>query len=164
MGSEGEETTQETEDDTSLEFDLSLDDVFPEDGEETILFSPDHKTAANFLQEPSSEGETSDTEEVMSWVDEEEEEVTDLNSLTSDSSSIDSEEMISTTSFMSASGRATSKDRFVRVSTDNLNRLMGLAGESLVEATALVPLSESFLNFKKSQLELSPLLEQLQVN
>ncbi|MDJ0578941.1 MAG: hybrid sensor histidine kinase/response regulator [Crocosphaera sp.] len=158
------DTTQETEDDTLSEFDLSLDDVFPEDGEDTILFSPDSKAAAHFLQEPSSEGETSDTEEVISWVDEEEEGVTDLNSLTSDSSPIDSEEMIPTTSLMSASGTANSKDRFVRVSTDNLNRLMGLAGESLVEATALTPLSESFLNLKKSQLELSQLLEQLQVN
>ncbi|MGK7879240.1 MAG: response regulator [Crocosphaera sp.] len=160
------DTTQETEDDddTLSEFDLSLDDIFPEDGEDTILFSPDSKAAANFLQEPSSDSETSDTEEVMSWVDEEEEEVTDLNSLTSDSSLMDSEEMIPTTSLMSASGTANSKDRFVRVSTDNLNRLMGLAGESLVEATALVPLSESFLNLKKSQLELSQLLEQLQVN
>ncbi|MGK7885522.1 MAG: response regulator [Crocosphaera sp.] len=160
------DTTQETEDDddTLSQFDLSLDDIFPEDGEDTILFSPDSKAAANFLQEPSSDSETSDTEEVMSWVDEEEEEVTDLNSLTSDSSLMDSEEMIPTTSLMSASGTANSKDRFVRVSTDNLNRLMGLAGESLVEATALVPLSESFLNLKKSQLELSQLLEQLQVN
>ncbi len=158
------DTTQETEDDTFSEFDLSLDDIFPEDGEDRILFSPDSKAAANFLQEPSSDSETSDTEEVMSWVDEEEEEVTDLNSLTSDSSLMDSEEMIPTTSLMSASGTANSKDRFVRVSTDNLNRLMGLAGESLVEATALVPLSESFLNLKKSQLELSQLLEQLQVN
>ena len=101
---------------------------------------------------------------MISWGDEEEEGITDFNSLTSDSSPMDTEEVKPTNSLMSASGMGNSRDRFVRVSTENLNRLMGLAGESLVEATALVPLSESFLNLKKSQLELSQLLEQLQVN
>jgi two-component system, chemotaxis family, sensor histidine kinase and response regulator WspE len=53
-------------------------------------------------------------------------------------------------------------DRFVRVSADNLSRLMGLAGESLVEATALGPFTDSLVALKKTQLELSKLLEKLQ--
>ncbi|WP_013322839.1 hybrid sensor histidine kinase/response regulator [Gloeothece verrucosa] len=53
------------------------------------------------------------------------------------------------------------KTRFVRVSSDNLNRLMGLAGEALVEAGFLNPFADSLLNLKKKQLELSQLLEKL---
>ncbi|GAB1540839.1 hybrid sensor histidine kinase/response regulator [Scytonema sp. NUACC21] len=50
----------------------------------------------------------------------------------------------------------------VRVSTDNLNRLMGLAGESLVEAKWLEPFADSFLQLKASYTELSDSLEKLQ--
>ncbi len=53
------------------------------------------------------------------------------------------------------------KDRVVKVSADNLNRIMGLAGESLVEANWLEPFSESLLRLKKHQTELSRLLESL---
>jgi len=55
-----------------------------------------------------------------------------------------------------------SKDRVVRVSAENLNRLMGLAGESLVEANWLQPFVDSLLKLKKNQRELSNLLEKLQ--
>ncbi len=164
MALESEEREPEIEDEGFPQFDLSIDDVFPEDGEDTILFSEDSKASPNFLPEASLENDNDDTEQMISWGDEEEEGITDFNSLTSDSSPMDTEEVKPTNSLMSASGMGNSRDRFVRVSTENLNRLMGLAGESLVEATALVPLSESFLNLKKSQLELSQLLEQLQVN
>ncbi|MDJ0730840.1 MAG: hybrid sensor histidine kinase/response regulator [Crocosphaera sp.] len=164
METESEDNHPEIEDDALPKFDLSIDDVFPQDGEESLLFSQDSKASPNLIHEASSESETSETDQVISWVDEEQELIQDFNSLTSDNLSTDQEEVIPATSLMSASGMGTSKDRFVRVSTDNLNRLMGLAGESLVEATALVPLSESFLQLKKSQLELSQLLEQLQVN
>ncbi|MCC5602220.1 hybrid sensor histidine kinase/response regulator [Nostoc favosum] len=58
--------------------------------------------------------------------------------------------------------KAKSADRVVRVSADNLNRIMGLAGESLVEANWLQPFASSLLRLKKTQIELSNLLEKLQ--
>lgn len=53
-------------------------------------------------------------------------------------------------------------ERVVRVSADNLNRLMGLAGESLVEANWLQPFAGSLLKLKHRQTQLSNLLEKLQ--
>ncbi|MEL4898352.1 hybrid sensor histidine kinase/response regulator [Crocosphaera sp. Alani8] len=149
---------QPEEEQPSPEFDLSLDDVFPED-EEEILFDSDSNSPPTFVEEESSE-----TEQIISWMEEEQESIGDFDGLAASDSSMDQENGTSNASLMTASGMMSSKDRFVRVSTDNLNRLMGLAGESLVDATALVPLSESFLSLKKNQLELSQLLEQLQVN
>ena len=55
-----------------------------------------------------------------------------------------------------------SADRAVRVSVENLNRLMGLAGESLVEANWLQPFANSLLKLKARQSELASLLEKLQ--
>ncbi|HAZ42941.1 MAG TPA: hybrid sensor histidine kinase/response regulator [Cyanobacteria bacterium UBA11371] len=60
------------------------------------------------------------------------------------------------------SQNAPSAERVVRVSAENLNRLMGLAGESLVEANWLQPFADSLLKLKNTQTELSKLLEQLQ--
>ncbi|MEH1778827.1 MAG: hybrid sensor histidine kinase/response regulator [Nostoc sp.] len=54
------------------------------------------------------------------------------------------------------------QNRAVRMSTENLNRLMGLAGESLVEANLLEPFANSLLKLKSNQGELSNLLEKLQ--
>lgn len=54
------------------------------------------------------------------------------------------------------------KDRDVRVSAENLNRIMGLAGESLIEANWLQPFADSLMVLKKRQLELSKILENLQ--
>ena len=53
------------------------------------------------------------------------------------------------------------KDRAVRVTAENLNRLMGLAGESLVEARWLRPFSDALLKLKKGQAEVSDLLGKL---
>ncbi|GAC1472520.1 MAG: hypothetical protein NVS2B14_18310 [Chamaesiphon sp.] len=53
-------------------------------------------------------------------------------------------------------------DRVVRVSAENLNRLMGLAGESLVTANRLQPFADSLLQLRSRQVELSNLLEKLQ--
>lgn len=67
-------------------------------------------------------------------------------------------------------GRAASQqsvatsDRVVRVSAENLNRMMGLAGESLIEANWLPPFADSLLLLKSRQKELSNSLEQLQQN
>jgi two-component system, chemotaxis family, sensor histidine kinase and response regulator WspE len=41
--------------------------------------------------------------------------------------------------------------RMIRMSVDNLNRLMGLAGESLVEANWLQPFAQSLLQLKRQQ-------------
>ncbi|WP_375493522.1 response regulator [uncultured Nostoc sp.] len=54
------------------------------------------------------------------------------------------------------------QNRAVRMSTENLNRLMGLAGESLVEANLLEPFANSLLKLRNNQGELSNLLEKLQ--
>jgi len=55
-----------------------------------------------------------------------------------------------------------SADRVVRVSAENLNRLMGLAGESLVEANWLQPFADSLMKLRSKQAELSSLLEKLE--
>lgn len=62
----------------------------------------------------------------------------------------------------SKSAKPNSTDRVVRVSAENLNRLMGLAGESIVEANWLQPFADSLLKLRKQQLELYNLLEKLQ--
>lgn len=53
------------------------------------------------------------------------------------------------------------KDPFLRVSSNNLNRLMGLAGESLVESRWLTPFSESLLLLKRIQNKLALELDTL---
>ncbi|WP_424100467.1 response regulator [Moorena producens] len=58
--------------------------------------------------------------------------------------------------------KSEAKERVVRVSAENLNSLMGLAGESLVEANWLQPFADSLMTLKKHQMELSKILEKLQ--
>ena len=53
-------------------------------------------------------------------------------------------------------------DRVVRVNGENLNRIMGLAGESLVEAKWLQPFADSLLKLRTNQGQLYNLLEKLQ--
>ena len=50
-------------------------------------------------------------------------------------------------------------ERTIRISAENLNRLMGLAGESLVEANWLQPFSQSLLQLKRQQQSAIALLE-----
>ncbi|MFW6264334.1 MAG: response regulator, partial [Cyanobacteriota bacterium] len=52
--------------------------------------------------------------------------------------------------------------RDVRVSRDNLNRLMGLAGESLIEANWILPFADSLHKIRWNQVELSSQIDQLQ--
>jgi two-component system sensor histidine kinase and response regulator WspE len=54
------------------------------------------------------------------------------------------------------------QDRVVRISIDNLNQLMALAGESLVEVNWLQPFADSLSQLKRRQQELSRLLENFQ--
>jgi two-component system sensor histidine kinase and response regulator WspE len=54
------------------------------------------------------------------------------------------------------------QDRVVRVSADNLNRIMGLAGESLIAANWLEPFTGSLVLLKTRQFELAKLLENFQ--
>ncbi|BAU15482.1 CheA signal transduction histidine kinase [Leptolyngbya sp. NIES-3755] len=56
------------------------------------------------------------------------------------------------------------QDRVVRVSAENLNRIMGLAGESLIEANWLQPYADSMMMLKRRLSELSRSLEQLQTS
>lgn len=52
-------------------------------------------------------------------------------------------------------------DRVLRVAATNLNRLLGLAGEALVESRWLSPYAESLLRLKRQQAKLSETLEAL---
>jgi two-component system, chemotaxis family, sensor histidine kinase and response regulator WspE len=54
------------------------------------------------------------------------------------------------------------QDRVVRVSAENLNRIMGLAGESLIEANWLQPHADSMTSLKWRLVDVSRKLEQLQ--
>ena len=53
------------------------------------------------------------------------------------------------------------QDRVLRVTAANLNRLMGLAGESLVTSRWLTPYAESLLRLKRQQWKLSKTVESL---
>lgn len=52
--------------------------------------------------------------------------------------------------------------RMIRMSADNLNRLMGLAGESLVESNWLQPFSATLLQLKKQQQGVLSLLQRFE--
>lgn len=68
----------------------------------------------------------------------------------------------SSTSAISTSEQITTQDRVVRVSAENLNRIMSLAGESLIEANWLQPYADSMMSLKWQLVELSRSLEHLQ--
>jgi two-component system, chemotaxis family, sensor histidine kinase and response regulator WspE len=57
---------------------------------------------------------------------------------------------------------ATIHDRVVRVSADNLNRIMGLAGESLIEANSLPAFADSLMQVRRHQIQLAESLEALE--
>lgn len=52
-------------------------------------------------------------------------------------------------------------DRFLRLTAENLNRLLALAGESLVESRWLRPFSESMQRLKRMQMEVGETMEAL---
>lgn len=58
--------------------------------------------------------------------------------------------------------QTTTQDRVVRISAENLNRIMSLAGESLIEANWLQPYADSMMSLKWQLVELSRSLKQLQ--
>jgi two-component system sensor histidine kinase and response regulator WspE len=58
-------------------------------------------------------------------------------------------------------GRRDNSDRVLRVSAENLNRLLGLAGESLVESRSVKPFADSLLRLKRMQQQLSGSLDGL---
>lgn len=59
------------------------------------------------------------------------------------------------------SERADRSERVLRVSAANLNRLLGLAGESLVEARWLGPFADSLLRLKRQQSKLTKALSEV---
>ena len=67
-----------------------------------------------------------------------------------------------TTNLRENAQKAKAGDRVVRVNAENLNRIMGLAGESLVEAKWLQPFADSLLKLRTHQGQLYNLLEKLQ--
>ncbi len=60
-----------------------------------------------------------------------------------------------------AAGWRDNSDRVLRVSAENLNRLLGLAGESLVESRSIKPFAQSLLRLKRMQQELCKVLDGL---
>lgn len=56
---------------------------------------------------------------------------------------------------------AATSDRVLRVSAENLNRLLGLAGESLVESRWVNPFVASLLRLKRTQIECGQSLDRL---
>ena len=62
---------------------------------------------------------------------------------------------------LAAADRTPPPERVVRLSTENLNRLLGLAGESLVESRWLRPFADSLQRLKRHQTDLSQRLEEL---
>ena len=57
--------------------------------------------------------------------------------------------------------RRDNSDRVLRVSAENLNRLLGLAGESLVESRAVKPFADALLRLKRMQQQLAGTLDAL---
>jgi two-component system sensor histidine kinase and response regulator WspE len=57
-----------------------------------------------------------------------------------------------------------SSERVVRLTAENLNRLLGLAGESLVESRWLRPFGESLQRLKRQQVRLSEQLDALRLS
>jgi two-component system sensor histidine kinase and response regulator WspE len=53
------------------------------------------------------------------------------------------------------------RQRFLRVTPENLNRVLALTGESLVESRRLVPFLESLLRLKRHQNELAQILDRV---
>ena len=53
------------------------------------------------------------------------------------------------------------EESFVRVASESLNRLMGFAGECLVQARSTKPFSNSLLKMKDRQIELISVLEEI---
>jgi two-component system sensor histidine kinase and response regulator WspE len=53
------------------------------------------------------------------------------------------------------------RQRFLRVTPENLNRLLALTGESLVESRRLVPFLESLLRIKRQHNELAQILDRV---
>ncbi|NJM59264.1 MAG: hypothetical protein HC849_02135 [Oscillatoriales cyanobacterium RU_3_3] len=66
------------------------------------------------------------------------------------------------TNLRDSATKSKAADRVVRVNAENLNRIMGLAGESLVEAKWLQPFADSLLKLRNNQGQLYNLLEKLQ--
>ena len=58
--------------------------------------------------------------------------------------------------------RVDEPDRYLRLTAENLNRLLALAGESLVESRWLRPFSESMQRFKRMQMQIQETMEALQ--
>lgn len=54
-----------------------------------------------------------------------------------------------------------SRDRVLRISAEQLNRLMGLAGEAMIESNWLQPYAKSMLRLKRRQVELVRLIDKL---
>lgn len=71
---------------------------------------------------------------------------------------------VETSSKQSIQNNSDTRERVLRVSAERLNRLMGLAGESLVESRWIRGYADSLLTFKKRQADLMTSLDALQAS
>jgi two-component system sensor histidine kinase and response regulator WspE len=70
-------------------------------------------------------------------------------------------EAITTTPSKNSNNGEQKHQRFLRVTPENLNRLLALTGESLVESRRLVPFSKSLLRLKREHYELAQILDRI---
>jgi two-component system, chemotaxis family, sensor histidine kinase and response regulator WspE len=76
-------------------------------------------------------------------------------------SSVEEEAAITTIISKDVSEATRKRQRFLRVTPENVNRLLALTGESLVESRRLLPFSKSLLRLKRQQNELAQVLDRV---
>lgn len=112
-----------------------------------------------------------EVEKMYHWLEDRQSRISELqHNITVENDSSESALMVgeSTSLKASPSGSLVSNtyqnvERVVRVSADNLNRIMGLAGESVVEANWLKPFADSLTLLKTRHLALSKTIEELKI-
>ena len=115
----------------------------------SAIFEQDQQNPSNSLEEQAADSFSSLAKQHVS--------LGDLKSVATPQELVQAESLAAQSSWQNGT------DRGVRVSRENLNRLMGLAGESLVEANWLLPFADSLQKLKRHQNSLSEDLEKLYV-
>ncbi|MGK7946587.1 MAG: response regulator [Microcystaceae cyanobacterium] len=142
-----------------LSDELSLDEVFPETDDSYLELASEFITSETTVLDvaPISTISTPFSAPVENVVPKEPDPPPSPSPLPTE------DHQISEIAFLSPSSTYNHKKKegFVRVDTNILNYLMGLAGESLVEATSLAPLADELMAIKRHQLDLCKTLEKM---
>lgn len=142
----------------------AMEDCFVAAQKQALILQPSHiDTLLEAIDLIAQISHLSD-EELQTWIVEKREEIArragEVASLTGGEKAAPEEKVKKEPPKQVVKPAATS-DRILRVSAQNLNRLMGLAGESLVETRWLQPFGTSLLAVKKQIHELSHLVDLL---